>query len=293
MGKKTGIAWTDSTWNYFTGCESISAGCLNCYAHTFAKRWEGLAGNYFETGFAPTNRPQKMDFPRTLKTHKKIFTLSMSDVFYKEIPYEVTEKSFAVMRECQWHVFQILTKRPEPMRRLIPKLMPDTLPNVWIGVTIEDNASLWRIPMLLETPAAIRFLSIEPLIEYPKDLDVRGLDWVIVGGESGHNSRPMKLEWVRDIRDICQKNNVPFFFKQLGNVLAKEIGATNKGEDPSEWPEDIRIRNFPYSYNVEYYENIAKIFSKNKIVIPKVKPIEIVSAVDILYTSPPSHVLKV
>jgi protein gp37 len=281
VSDKSKIEWTNATWNPVTGCTKVSEGCRNCYAMTFAERFRGTPGHYFENGFDITPRHDKLDQPLRWQRPRKIFVNSMSDLFHPEVPFDFIDQVFAVMALAPQHTFQILTKRPErmleyfavdekrwdkladiapymeahgwispedaaniaPPGSTLPKWPSWPLPNVWLGVSVENQkAADERIPLLLQTPAAVRFLSMEPLLG-PVDLKniehgflnfdvVNGsfggpddssqwtgsdkIDWVIVGGESGRNARPMHPDWVRDIRDQCQASGVAFFFKQHG-----------------------------------------------------------------------------
>ena len=257
MRKDSNIAWTGPTWNPVSGCNKITAGCDNCYAFTFAERFRGVRGNYYEKGFDLQLRPTQLEVPKRWHEHRKVFVNSMSDLFHKDIPFDYLERVYETMRLCPQHIFQILTKRPEPMRRLVPKLTNPPLPNVWYGVTIEDDSATWRADMLRETPAAIRFLSLEPLLGPLPSLKLDGIDWAIVGGESGHGARPMDLSWVRDLRDRCVNAGVPFFMKQMGTVAARTLSIPGKGEKPEEWPEEFRLREYPISYDAEFYNQIA------------------------------------
>lgn len=247
MGDKTGIEWTDATWNPVTGCDKVSPGCDRCYAETFAERWRGTQGHYFETGFDVQLRPDKLDMPLRWTKPRKVFVNSMSDLFHDKVPDEYIARVFSVMACAERHTFQLLTKRHGRMRSLLNSeafrelvfkcqalelpgdVMGDywPLPNVWLGVSAEDQkrADL-RIPALLDTPAAVRFVSAEPLLG-PIDLHTdpiaagspfwgSQLDWVIVGGESGPGARPMHPDWARSLRDQCVAAGVPFLFKQWG-----------------------------------------------------------------------------
>ena len=231
MSDNTGIEWTDATWNPVTGCTEVSAGCDHCYAKTFAERWRGTEGHYFENGFDVQLRPDKLEQPLRWKKPRKIFVNSMSDLFHDSVPDKYIAQVFDVMGEAERHTFQILTKRHARMRSLMTQwygtgILSEPLPNVWLGVSAENQQ--WadiRIPALLDTPAVVRFVSAEPLLG---PIDFRrvpgfnriGLDlsnwWVIVGGESGRGARPMHPEWARSLRDQCQAAGVPFLFKQWG-----------------------------------------------------------------------------
>lgn len=238
MADKSHIEWTDATWNPVTGCTKVSPGCDNCYAETFAERFRGAADHYFENGFDLQLRPDKLDQPLRWRRPRRIFVNSMSDLFHKDIPEAHIARVFAVMAATPRHTFQILTKRHARMASLlssadfrdavamalfdVPRPRPNAftwpLPNVWLGVSVEDQK--WadiRIPALQETPAAVRMLSCEPLLGPLDSLDLDGIGWVIVGGESGHGARPMEPRWARGIRDACIAASVPFFFKQWGN----------------------------------------------------------------------------
>jgi len=322
MGDKTGIEWTDATWNPVTGCTEVSPGCDHCYAKTFAERWRGIPGHHFERGFDVQLRPDKLELPLRWRRPRRIFVNSMSDLFHDAVPDDYIAKVFAVMAVACDHTFQVLTKRHGRMKSLLsgdfrdqvaeeitdmmarakppgrywpvtfdrttddgwniwgPSIWP--LPNVWLGVSAENQQ--WadiRIPALIETPAAIRFVSAEPLLG-PIDLNPEWLappigcalwdrepttedhaalaevaraavraafsahpfiDWLIVGGESGHSARRMEWDWATALRDQCAAAGVAFHFKQSGAVLAREWGYGGKGGDPIEWPEE-----FPREY---------------------------------------------
>lgn len=295
MSDNSAIEWTDATWNPITGCTKVSPGCDNCYADTFSERWRGIAGHYFENGFDIQLRPDKLTVPLAWKKPRRVFVNSMSDLFHKDIPDEYIAKVFAVMGATPQHTYQLLTKRHGRMRALLgssafaelldrefldltvnqhPELAQDTwqypLPNVWLGVSVEDqkHADL-RIPALLDTPAAVRFLSCEPLLgsvdltriaagsKQQPDMvyDALGqrygvpgrwqaatsahIDWVIVGGESGRGARPMDPAWAGQIVQQCQHSNVPVFVKQLGSRWGKQH------KDIDQFPAELRVRQFP------------------------------------------------
>lgn len=327
MSDKTGIEWTRSddgtpgaTWNPVTGCTKVSPGCDHCYAETFAERWRGIPGHYFERGFEVQLRPEKLAQPLRWTRPRRIFVNSMADLFHQDVPDEYIARVFAVMAMASQHTFLILTKRHARMRSFLqddcrcgtghvpgvhlrsamdwagtkhsPTYVPGVvgrevyhnrpwpLPNVWVGVSAEDQH--WadiRIPALLQTPAAVRFVSAEPLlgpidlighpdhgcegigpaiahhgvsvqtdygtgVEYDCEHQA-AIDWVIVGGESGAGARPMQAEWAQAIVRGCQSAQVPVFVKQLGSSLGKQLGAGPKGGDMTAWPEDLRVRQFP------------------------------------------------
>jgi len=207
------IEWTEATWNPITGCTRVSPGCAHCYALTFAERFRGVPGHPYENGFDLQLRPERLNQPLEWKKPKVIFVNSMSDLFHEDVPEDYIAQVFDVMKRADWHTFQVLTKRSQRLAEIAPRLdWPD---NVWMGVSVENQRWTPRIDDLRLVPAAVRFLSCEPLLG-PLDLDLRNIHWVIVGGESGHRARRMKPEWALSIRDQCKKADVPFFFKQWG-----------------------------------------------------------------------------
>lgn len=299
MGASTAISWTEATWNPVTGCTKISSGCDHCYAETIANRFGPPA---YPAGFQVTLRPERLDLPLRWTTPRVVFVNSMSDLFHADIPTAYVARVFAVMGLATHHTFQVLTKRPARMRSLLTSLsfqnavhraardlapsvrnrsirdrataaastgqpiLPWPIPNVWLGVTVENQKTTARIPILQDTPARLRFLSCEPLLEHVllcrcdgADVEVRRhpflaagncplhgdtkLDWVIAGGESGSGARLMDPDWVRSLHHQCRVTGVAFHFKQAGAVLARVWGCTGKGSTPSEWPEP-----FPQEY---------------------------------------------
>jgi protein gp37 len=213
MSLNSHIEWTEATWNPVTGCTQISPGCAHCYAKTFAERFRGVPGHPYEVGFDLTLRPERLHQPLEWKKRKLVFVNSMSDLFHDEVPDEYIIQVFEVMKEASQHTFQVLTKRSERLAQLASKL--DVADNVWIGVSVENQRWTTRIDDLRQVPAAVRFLSCEPLLG-PLDLNLKGISWVIVGGESGHRARPMKRDWARNIQEQCTRARVSFFFKQWG-----------------------------------------------------------------------------
>lgn len=312
MSTNTKIEWTQgddgtpgATWNPVTGCTKVSPGCDHCYAETFAERWRGTPGHHFQNGFDVTLRPERLDQPLRWRKPRRIFVNSMSDLFHDAVPDLFIEQVFDVMEEAKRHTFLVLTKRharmrsfvrrreqreedyalafennPVPARRTCPaakfaRQRADNPPaNIWLGVSVEDQK--WadiRIPALLETPAAVRFISAEPLLG-PVNLapwlpvprgafcephwswkcggDINGgkcrqerISWVIAGGESGPGARPLEENWVRAITWQCRTTRVPVFVKQLGSILGRQVGAGSKGGDIDAFPEDLRVREFP------------------------------------------------
>ena len=239
MSDRSAIEWTDATWNPVRGCTKVSPGCMRCYAEAFSERFRGVPGHPFEQGFDLRLVPEKLDQPLAWRRSRRIFVNSMSDLFQDGVPTEYIARVGEVMHEASWHVFQVLTKRHDRMRELLLGELEwmGELPNVWFGVSVEDKRyGLPRIDALRETPAAVRFLSIEPLLEDLGSLDLRGIDWVIVGGESGPRARPMREEWVVAIRDRCRRQKVPFFFKQWGGVRKRETGRELRGRTYDEMP---------------------------------------------------------
>lgn len=222
MAANSHIEWTEATWNPVTGCTKISAGCRHCYAERMAKRLMAMGNPNYANGFKVTMHEHMLDRPLHWKKPRTIFVNSMSDLFHKDVPLAFIRRVFDTMRQAHWHQFQVLTKRSERLAELAPHIdWPD---NVWMGVSVENDDCAFRIGHLRQVEAAIRFLSLEPLLGLLPDLDLSGIDWVIVGGESGPGARPMKEEWVLDIRDQCRESGVPFFFKQWGGVRKNFAG---------------------------------------------------------------------
>lgn len=247
MSNYSNIEWTDATWNPTRGCTKISAGCKNCYAETFSERFRGVPGHPFEFGFDLKLVPEKLEEPLKWQTPKKIFVNSMSDLFHKDIPDEYIYKVFSVMRLADWHIYQVLTKRPERMKRLFDTLLKEfsELKHIWLGVSVENRKhGIPRISLLQNTNIPTRFLSIEPLLEDLGIINLKKIDWVIVGGESGPRSRPIEKEWVISIYKQCKKNKVPFFFKQWGGVRKHLTGRTLLGKTFSEFPM-IKLKDVP------------------------------------------------
>lgn len=240
MSDNSKIEWTDATWNPVRGCTKISPGCLHCYAETFAERFRGVPGHPFEFGFDMRLVPEKLGDPLRWSTPKKIFVNSMSDLFHEKIPEEYIVKVARVMAAANWHTYQILTKRADRMQKLLSgKLRFATeQSHIWWGVSVENRRhGLPRIALLRGAPAKVRFLSIEPLLEYLGPINLKGIDWVIVGGESGPGARPMDAEWVRGIRLQCQTAGVAFFFKQWGGFRKAKAGRRLDNRTYDEFPE--------------------------------------------------------
>lgn len=226
MADHTAIEWTDATWNPVTGCAKVSAGCDHCYAERFSERFRGVAGHPFEGGFDLTLRPERLEQPLKWKTPRRIFVNSMSDLFHKDIPKAFIDSVFDSMERADWHQFQVLTKRSSRMRdyvnaRYSAARAPE---HIWMGASIEDRSALVRLRHLKAANAAIRFISFEPLIGAIGAVDLSGIHWVIVGGESGAGARPMLIDWARELRDQCEWQGVPFFFKQWGGRTPKAGG---------------------------------------------------------------------
>ncbi len=233
MSDNSSIEWTDATWNPVTGCTKVSPGCKNCYAERFAERFRGTPGHPFEQGFDMRLWPDRLDQPKHWAKPRRIFVNSMSDLFHPLVPVPFIQRVFTVMQEADWHQYQVLTKRPERAAELALQLAwPD---QVWMGTSVENQDYISRIDHLRKTPAKVRFLSCEPLLG-PLDLDLEGIHWVIVGGESGPGARPMAKSWVRSIRAQCRKADVKFFFKQWGGVQKKRTGRELDGRTYDEMP---------------------------------------------------------
>ena len=216
------IEWTESTWNPVTGCTKISVGCANCYAARMAKRLKAMGQANYANGFEVTLHPHVLEHPLKWKKPQTIFVNSMSDLFHDDVPLEFIKRIVDVMARASWHTFQALTKRAARMAELAPLL--DWPGNVWMGVTVEDADCVDRIDHLREVPAAMRFLSMEPLLSAVENMNLADIDWVIVGGESGPGARPMEKPWVTSILRQCREAEVPFFFKQWGGINKKKTG---------------------------------------------------------------------
>jgi protein gp37 len=271
MADDSKIEWTDATWNPVRGCTKISPGCKFCYAEVFAERFRGVPGHAYELGFDVRTVPGSLEIPLRWKRPRRIFVNSMSDLFHKDIPDEYIRQVFDVMERASHHTYQVLTKRSDRLATLAPSLPWPR--NIWAGVSVERQDYVTRAWDLLEVPAAVRFLSCEPLLgaldlhevlgdesddiadgpfhrasmEGPSAFDrARGIQWVIVGGESGNGARPMQLDWAQSIVDQCKASGVPVFVKQLGRELAKERGLVHpKGGDMAEFPFNLQERQFP------------------------------------------------
>ena len=238
MAQASSIEWTEATWNPVTGCTKVSPGCKHCYAERKAKRLQAMAQPRYRNGFRVTLQPDVLGEPLQWKRPKMIFVNSMSDLFHKQVPLEYIQQVFAVMRDAHWHTFQILTKRGERLQADAGKLKWPT--NVWMGVSVESSEHLYRVEQLRAVPAAVRFLSIEPLLGPIPELSLADVDWVIVGGESGPGARPIEVSWVRMIRDRCFEEDVPFFFKQWGGVWKSRQGRLLDGRTWDEIPRKVR-----------------------------------------------------
>jgi protein gp37 len=239
MSLGTSIEWTDATWNPVRGCSKISPGCKHCYAERFAERFRGVPGHPFEQGFDVRLVWEKIMEPLRWKSPKKIFVNSMSDLFHESVPDGFILQVAEVMRKANWHIFQILTKRHDRMAQLLsgPLSAFAAEPHIWWGVSVENRKyGLPRLRKLQKTPIAVRFLSIEPLLEDLGELDLGGIAWVIVGGESGPKARPMRSEWVRSIQNQCSRDRVPFFFKQWGGTRKAASGRILDGKTYSDFP---------------------------------------------------------
>ena len=241
MSDNSAIEWTDATWNPVRGCSKVSPGCKHCYAEVFAERWRGIPGHPYEQGFDLRLVPEKLDEPSNWKRPRRIFVNSMSDLFQEGVPLEFIKSVFKTMRQADWHIYQVLTKRHEQMKSVVNRHLPwvQSKDNIWLGVSVEDRRhGLPRIDALRDTKTALRFLSIEPLLEDLGTLDLSGIDWVIVGGESGPSARPIEPSWVISIRDQCGQQGVPFFFKQWGGARKHLTGRLLEGMTYDEFPQD-------------------------------------------------------
>lgn len=235
MASNSTIEWTGSTWNPVTGCEKISPGCMNCYAERMAKRLQAMGQKNYINGFELAIHPHSLELPLSWKKPQTIFVNSMSDLFLDDVPFAFIEQVFDVMRRAHWHTFQVLTKRSERLAELSAEL--PWAQNIWMGVSVENSDYTFRIDHLRAIGATVKFLSIEPLLGPVPDLDLAGIDWVIVGGESGPGARPVQEEWVIEIKDQCLRAEVPFFFKQWGGVRKKKAGRELQGRTWEQMPQ--------------------------------------------------------
>jgi protein gp37 len=244
MAVDSPIEWTDATWNPVTGCDKVSPGCTHCYAERMATRLQAMGQANYRNGFELTLQPQMLELPLKWREPRTIFVNSMSDLFHEGVPLEYVQRVFAVMRNAPRHRFQVLTKRAKRLREVDSLLdWPD---NVWMGVSVESEHYLDRVDDLRATRACVRFLSLEPLLGPLDQIDLRGIDWVIVGGESGPGARAMESTWVESIRDQCSVSGVAFFFKQWGGVNKKRTGRVLDGRTWDEMPER-RVTSLPAS----------------------------------------------
>lgn len=244
MGVQSKVEWTDATWNPVRGCTKISPGCAHCYAEAFAERFRGVPGHPYEQGFDLRLVPEKLSEPLAWKRPKMIFVNSMSDLFHENVPANYISEVVKVMTLAPWHTYQVLTKRAERMRHLLNHELAFAAqcPNIWWGVSVENRRiGLPRISQLREARVAVRFLSVEPLLEDLGEINLHGISWVIVGGESGPGARPMLQEWVMSIRDQCRQANVPFFFKQWGGYPQRLRGRKLEGRTYDEFPRTLDV----------------------------------------------------
>jgi len=236
---QSSIEWTEMTWNPTTGCSKISAGCKFCYAEIMSHRLQAMGIEKYKDGFAVRMHPEALNIPYTWKTSKIVFVNSMSDLFHENIPLEFIQRVFDVMNDNPQHVFQILTKRAERLLKLHSELK--WTHNIWMGVSVEDDRVKHRIDLLRKTNAKVKFLSCEPLIGPLYNMNLKKIDWIIVGGESGHRPRPMQTDWVLDIQGQCRKADVAFFFKQWGGRNKKRNGRLLNGKTYDEMPEMLEL----------------------------------------------------
>jgi len=246
MGDNSKIEWTDASWNPVTGCSKVSPGCKNCYAERMSRRLNAMGARRYSNGFKVTLHPDLVDLPMRWTRGRRIFVNSMSDLFHRDVPFSFIEQCCKTMTKADHHVYQVLTKRPERMVQFTKTRMGGPWPeHVWVGTTVEGKGQKDRIKTLRKVPAAIRFISFEPLLSPIGNVDLRGISWAIVGGESGPNSRPMKPEWARKLRETCAEQGVPFFFKQWGGTNKKAAGRILDGRTWDEYPDAVCISETP------------------------------------------------
>jgi protein gp37 len=238
MATNSHIEWTEATWNPVTGCDKVSPGCAHCYAERMAKRLKAMGQKNYSKGFELSLQEQMLELPLRWKRSKRIFVNSMSDMFHVDVPVSFIKRAFEVMNRANWHQYQVLTKRSERLASIEAEL--DWQPHIWMGVSVENERFQHRIDHLRTTGAHVKFLSLEPLLGPLANLRLHGIDWVIVGGESGPRARPMDPAWVADIRDQCQDAGVAFFFKQWGGVFKKRTGRQLDGRTWDQMPREPR-----------------------------------------------------
>lgn len=243
MATHSPIEWTEATWNPVTGCDKVSPGCAHCYAERMAKRLQAMGQRNYARGFEVVLQEQMLQLPLRWKRPQRVFVNSMSDMFHADVPLSFIHAIFDVMRQANWHEYQILTKRSDRLAELDPQLK--WAPHIWMGVSVENRRFLHRIDHLRATCAYVKFLSLEPLLGPLPALDLHRIDWVIVGGESGPHARPMERSWVLDIRDQCRSAGVAFFFKQWGGVFKSRTGRELDGRTWDEMPERNKIQRAP------------------------------------------------
>jgi protein gp37 len=246
MGQQSTIEWTDATWNPVTGCTEVSPGCDHCYARVFAERWRGTPGHPYEQGFDLRLWPERLNYPLQWKKPRRIFVNSMSDLFHKDVPDDFILQVFAVMAQADLHTFQVLTKRPDRLVRLIPKITAHLSTfthqsllwpaHIWLGVSVETLQYKWRVDKLRRVPVAVRFISAEPLLGSLRELDLTNIHWVIAGGESGPGHRSCNPIWIQELHDRCEQSDVAFFFKQWGGRTPKAGGRLLNGRTYDEYP---------------------------------------------------------
>lgn len=234
MSSQSSIEWTNATWNPVTGCSVASAGCAHCYARRFAERFRGVPGHPFEQGFDLKLWPKRLEMPLTWKRPRLVFVNSMSDLFHEKVPLKYIKQVFGVIKQAKWHRFQMLTKRSERLAAYADQL--EWPANLWMGVSVENSSTTKRIADLSQVPAAVRFVSAEPLLGPLGKLALQNVDWIIVGGESGPGARPMHEDWVVEIRDQCVAAKIPFFFKQWGGTFKKRNGRLLQGKEWDQMP---------------------------------------------------------
>jgi len=239
MADHSHIEWTEATWNPVTGCSKVSAGCKNCYAERMAKRLRAMGVERYRNGFDVTLHPDLLGIPKEWKSPRTIFVNSMSDLFHERVPLTFIQRVFSTIRQCSHHTFQILTKRSDRLVEVCEKI--DWPHNAWMGVSVENADVLYRVDDLRQVPSSVRFLSCEPLIGPLDGLDLRGINWVIVGGESGPRCRPLEVSWIRGIHREAKKNNVAFFFKQWGGTRKSRSGRLLDGRTYDEMPVPLSV----------------------------------------------------
>lgn len=284
MGDNSAIQWTDATWNPTTGCTKISQGCKNCYAETLSKRLKHMGLKKYKNNFKFTQHESDVELPLQWKKSRKIFVNSMSDLFHEEAEMEFVGRCFFTMVKANWHIYQILTKRPDKMSEfstMFSKYFGFPIPNhIWMGTSIENNDTTWRIKELKKVKCSMRFISFEPLLEKINKVNLTGIDWAIIGGESGFHYRPVDGAWIKDLINQCKKQKVKVFFKQWGGIRPKSGGRTINGRTYDGYPKitlmkSIHVKKLNQVKKLENIQQVQSLMNSTKVKSSLIKEITV------------------